>query len=685
MLTTAVAEKYKATMEFGGIASGTSEDVDAELTKGENGAYTISFIGFNATVQILGDVNSGSANITELKGTKSDSLVLEATSKSEFEFVGQSLSLTQFSATIKNGEGSGSFSGALAIPMFGTLTASCKFTLKEVVDADTIVTKELDFENVPFYNKAIDMSKPNDTTMTNNDSTSVGIQLFSQKATFVMSNFEISVGELALKQRMLLENLTYDINKTTEDIFISGKSNMYVEEYRMYLPAEVRLLVTKDNKISGEININVDLVSFKYQISVIFGEQAEGVVVETKTLEYEKTEYLTIKSDEAFVNDSVIYINDNGILIENIHYSIVDQTMTLLIKDYMVSSSYIDSDTYGRTYSNTGYKASKAEAYINVKGEIVYLKDVDIDFELTKHPNSSTSGQLTIVDGGSLTNKFLDYEAPIVVQDLIGGNIITMYVDTTGHNLDGYTEDSEFGISGIIDYVDGPIKSVKLADLDSARKSAIQSIKTSSLAQRSLVDVIATDAAGNSVVITATCYAIAAPVSIEGKAPVITPIKVIADSISGKATVTLEPIVINYYAKNDSLGLTEVVDSVVAEISFAGSVYNQTTTVELGVGKEPIVYIWNDIVTGEAKELSSTVNVYESQANMTKVANVANKAISVVYNNGNLIVNGVNDADVTVVNLSGATVYTGKAGSINLHKGIYIVKVNGKAHKIVVK
>ena len=49
------------------------------------------------------------------------------------------------------------------------------------------------------------------------------------------------------------------------------------------------------------------------------------------------------------------------------------------------------------------------------------------------------------------------------------------------------------------------------------------------------------------------------------------------------------------------------------------------------------------------------------------------------------LVNGANDADVKVISISGATVYTGKAGAINLHKGIYIVKVDGKAYKIIVK
>lgn len=683
VLNTAFADKYKATMVFGGIASGTSEDVDAEITKSEDGTYDITFIGFDASIQFLGDVEGGSANITKLKGTESNGLTLEGTGDSQFEIVGKSLDLKAFQATIdESGKGEGSFAGESTIGGFMTIQATCNFTLERVIDNDTIVKKELEFDDVPFYNKAIDLNKPNDTIKTNNDSSAVGIKLFETKASFAISDYEISVGDLALKQRLVLENLKYSAGSEEGAYKIFGATNMYVNEYKMYVPAVADINVSADGKIDGTINITIDMVVFRYKLTVVFGSQAEGVVIEDKYLEYEKTGSVVVKSDKTFVNDSLIYINENGILIENMQYSIVDQKMSLLIKDIKMLAAD------GTMSSSIVYKASKAEAYINVNDKNIYLKDIDIDFNLevaysmVDTTKTAALGKISILEADSATNRFIDPEGPFQY-GLVGGMLISMTVDTTGNELDGYTANSEFKISGIYDLADGPIEVVKLTDLDAAREAAITAIKENN--QRCGVSVTATDKAGNSSEFTATCFVTIAAISYEEILPDSTqfPSKVYADSTTGVAAVTFAPFNIEYVAKNDSLNLSKSVKKVAASIIVNNKTYSLPATVELPVGDAEIQYSWVNPYSG--KEYSRTITVNVSAEDPTAVSNVASKTVSVIYKNGNLIVNGANDANVTVVNISGATVYTGKAGAINLHKGIYIVKVNGKAYKIIVK
>lgn len=682
IINTAFADKYKATMVFGGIASGTSENVDAEITKSEDGSYDITFIGFSAKIQVLGDVEKGSANITKLKGTESNGLTLAGSEDSQFEMVGKSLDLKAFQATIdESGKGSGSFEGEASMG-FLALQATCEFTLERVIDNDTIVKKELAFDNVPFYNKAIDLTKTDDTIKTNNDSTAVGIKLFEAKASFAMSDFEISVGELALNQRLVLENLKYNAGSEEGAYKIFGSTNMYVNEYKMYVPAVADINVSADGKIDGTIDITIDMVLFRYKLTVVFGSQAEGVVIEDKYLEYEKTESVVVKSDKTFVNDSLIYINENGILIENMQYSIVDQKMSLLIKDIKMLAAD------GTMSSSIVYKASKAEAYINVNDKNIYLKDIDIDFNLevaysmVDTTKTAAFGKISILEADSATNIFIDPEGPFQY-GLAGGMLISMTVDTTGNELDGYTANSEFKISGIYDLADGPIEVVKLTDLDAAREAAITAIKENN--QRCGVSVTATDKAGNSSEFTATCFVTIASISYEEILPDSTqfPSKVYADSTTGVAAVTFAPFNIEYVAKNDSLNLSKSVKKVAASIIVNDKVYSLPATVELPVGDAEIQYSWVNPYSG--KEYSRTITVNVSAEDPTAVSNVASKAVSVIYKNGNLIVNGANDANVTVVSISGATVYTGKAGAINLHKGIYIVKVNGKAYKVVVK
>lgn len=687
LLNNSFADKYKATMTFSGIAKGTSENVDAEIVKGEDGLYTITFIGVNAEVQYLGSVKDGSLNVTALEGTENN---LTNTSGSKFEFVGESLDITSFNSVIDaDGTGSGSFEGTTKIGGFMSVSAGCEFTLTKVVDNDTIVQKELSFDNVPFYNKVVDLTKVGDTTKTNNDSTAVGIALYNQKASFAMNDFEISVAGLKLSQKMLLENLTYGFeDNISNNLLVSGTTSMYIDQYKMYVPAVASLVVSEDGKIDGTIEITVNIITYNYKIIVVFGSQAEGVVVETKTLAYEKTNSYPVKSDKEFVNDTLVYINENGILIENIKYSIVDQTMTLLIKEYAKTAGDFENELDPtENYSVTTYSASKAEAYILVNEENVYLKDVDIIFDLKQVSSKRTSfvyGSLTILDGGPATNEFIDTDAPYKIDGYVGQNIV-MYVDTTGNNLDGYTSKSTFSISGVYDYVDGEIKTVTLADFDAAREAAIAEAKLKD-GHGFPVSVVATDKAGNSTEFKTTCYAKPAPVYIEETVSIVNPIREIADSITGKATIKLDSLVIVYTAKNDTLGLSEVVNSTIASVVIDGETYSLPTTIEMEVvSKKEIKYVWENPYTGESKNLTSAITVYESPTSYAGVANVANKTVSVFYKDGNLVVNGVNNANVSVVNLSGATVYTGKAGAINLHKGIYIVKVAGKAYKVVVK
>ena len=704
LLNTALAAdytgKYKATMKFGGVASGESNDVEASVIYSKDGTYTIRFSGFDVQIQMLGDINNGSASVSELNGTESNNgLTLKESSNSIFEIAKETLTITKFDATIDaDGNGSGSFSASKSLG-FMSLAASCDFTLKKVVDADTVVTKELEFDNVPFYNKAVDLTKGNDTTKTNNDSSAVGIRLFQEKASFTMTDYEIAVAGLSLKQRMVLENLKYAIDDSSDDIIISGETMMYVEEYKMDMPAKANITVSPDGNISGTIVITVEIqmISLNYEITVVFGKDAEGVVIEKKDLEYTKTDSFKIKSDSAFVYDSKIYINEEGILIENIHYSVVDQPMTLLIKDYVTAIEDGKGPGIAPWIYTKNHTAKKAEAYITVKGQVSYFKDVDIKlniFEINTYnintvigePTKFVYGSLTIEDAGSNTNLFIDPEGPFMLEDEFPH--ISMAMDTTGNGLHEYTIDSEIKVNGIYDLVDSYIKTVKLPenDFDEIIKTVTNAAKNG--AKSCDIPVIATDKAGNSSRMLIQCWPSVAPVYIEEETPKLSSYRVVADSLTGKATIKLEPLTIKYIAKNDSIGKTAIANQVVAEATIDGEKVEYMTPFELPVGKYEIKYVWSDpYKTGyqAEREATATITVYESMASYTGVSNVANKAVSVFYKDGNLVVNGANDADVKVISISGATVYTGKAGAINLHKGIYIVKVEGKAYKIIVK
>lgn len=701
LLNTALAAdytgKYKATMKFGESATGSSSDVDATINYNDDGTYDLTFIGFDVTINLMiqqSTVTNGTATVSKLKGEEgSNGLTLTETSNSDLEIADQTLSVTKFNATIDNeGNGQGSFTGT-----FMMIKASCEFTLAKVVDTDTIVSKEIELDNVPFYNKVVDLSKGDDTTKTNNDASAVGIRLYEKKASFTMTDYEISVAGLSLKQRMVLENLKYTTDGSSYQI--SGETQMYVDQHKLYVPAQANITVDQDGKIDGTVDITLDmpLVKLNYEITVVFGKSAEGVVIEKKDLEYTKTDSFKIKSDSAFVLDSKIYINEEGILIENIHYSIVDQPMTLLIKDYVTAIEDGMGPGIAPWIYTKNHAAKKAEAYITVKGQVSYFKDVDIDlniFEINTYnintvigePTKFVYGSLTIEDAGSNTNLFIDPEGPFMLEDEFPH--ISMAMDTTGNGLHEYTIDSEIKVNGIYDLVDGYIKTVKLPenDFDEIIKTVIYAAKNG--AKSCDIPVIATDKAGNSSRMLIQCWPSVAPVYIEEETPKLSSYRVVADSLTGKATIKLEPLTIKYIAKNDSIDKTAIANQVVAEATIDGEKVEYMTPFELPVGKYEIKYVWSDpYKTGyqAEREATATITVYESMTSYTGVSNVANKAVSVFYKDGNLVVNGANDADVKVISISGATVYTGKAGAINLHKGIYIVKVEGKAYKIIVK
>lgn len=689
--------KYKATMKFGESATGSSSDVDATINYNDDGTYDLTFIGFDVTINLMiqqSTVTNGTATVSKLKGEEgSNGLTLTETSNSDLEIADQTLSVTKFNATIDNeGNGQGSFTGT-----FMMIKASCEFTLAKVVDTDTIVSKEIELDNVPFYNKVVDLSKGDDTTKTNNDASAVGIRLYEKKASFTMTDYEISVAGLSLKQRMVLENLKYTTDGSSYQI--SGETQMYVDQHKLYVPAQANITVDQDGKIDGTVDITLDMpvINMNYKITVVLGKSAEGVVIEKKNLEYTKTDSFKIKSDSAFVYDSKIYINADGILIENIHYSVVDQPMTLLIKDYVTAKEDGMGPGIGSWIYTKNHAAKKAEAYITVKGQVSYFKDVDIDlniFEINTYnintvigePTKFVYGSLTIEDAGSNTNLFIDPEGPFMLEDEFPH--ISMAMDTTGNGLHEYTIDSEIKVNGIYDLVDSYIKTVKLPenDFDEIIKTVTNAAKNG--AKSCDIPVIATDKAGNSSRMLIQCWPSVAPVYIEEETPKLSSYRVVADSLTGKATIKLEPLTIKYIAKNDSIDETAIANQVVAEATIDGEKVEYMTPFELPVGKYEIKYVWSDpYKTGyqAEREATATITVYESMASYTGVSNVANKAVSVFYKDGNLVVNGANDADVKVISISGATVYTGKAGAINLHKGIYIVKVEGKAYKIIVK
>ncbi|MCQ2188771.1 MAG: hypothetical protein MJZ00_02490 [Paludibacteraceae bacterium] len=664
-ISSTMAGKYTATMTFGGIASGTSDSVSAEISENSANGYDLSFKGFDVNIIMLGNQPSASATITNLSGSE-DALVM--TPDSKLELAGEKLPITKFSYENEIGSFEASYKG-----MF---TVSCEFKMEKVVVSDTIVKKTIELEDVPFYNLVVDMNKEGDTIRTNNDSTSVGIKLYEKRAALTLPDFEIKAAGLSLKQNALFDDLVYAQGEDGT-ISISGNTLLDVKQFGA-VPAVVKCDV-KDGQIDGTIVISANLVVYNYEITITFGKNAEGVVIEEKQLEYTKTDKFFVNSDETFALDSFIYINEDGILIEHISYSIVAQEMTLLIKDYDKAVAKTIMVPEGMSVPVT-YLADKAEAYISVGDNVNYLKDVDINLMISV-VDGKAFGQLTILEGGSETNEFIDMLPPF--QSPIVGPILNVAVDTaTSLHVDNVEEDLFF--PGIYDFADGEIKTVKIVDPVAFRELATENLKAGE--HRMSATVVAVDKAGNSAEFQVMAYVNAAEVRTTWDNVSIDSMIVTADSITHTAQVNIliDPIVI--YATNDSLGISMPIETVMPTFIMDTLVMQFPVSLTLAVGEYPFRVEWGDPFDRRVISVSSYIKVVDVVSDQSNNAVVnADKTLSVSYKNGNLFVDGAENATVSIYSLSGANVYTGKAGAVKLHNGIYIVKVNDKALKLVVK
>jgi hypothetical protein len=132
------------------------------------------------------------------------------------------------------------------------------------------------------------------------------------------------------------------------------------------------------------------------------------------------------------------------------------------------------------------------------------------------------------------------------------------------------------------------------------------------------------------------------------------------------------------------------------------STLNGTQVLLLDATKKAITYQYNTDFTGKcthwcayASGDSTTVlapNAYftltwstNTSQVVTGVDGVENNDISVYTVNGAINVGGSFDGNVNVYNLRGQQVYCGTDSEIAVPAGVYIVKVNGKAHKVLVK
>ena len=67
----------------------------------------------------------------------------------------------------------------------------------------------------------------------------------------------------------------------------------------------------------------------------------------------------------------------------------------------------------------------------------------------------------------------------------------------------------------------------------------------------------------------------------------------------------------------------------------------------------------------------------------TETVNAA--AVQVIGQRGAIVVRGVDDADVAVIDAAGRKVAKGHGREFAVSQGVYVVLVYGKAHKVVVK
>ena len=69
---------------------------------------------------------------------------------------------------------------------------------------------------------------------------------------------------------------------------------------------------------------------------------------------------------------------------------------------------------------------------------------------------------------------------------------------------------------------------------------------------------------------------------------------------------------------------------------------------------------------------------------LSSVTEILNDEVNISVENGNVVIGGVEDAKVEILNINGQCVYRGNATIIPITaKGLYIVKVNGKSYKVI--
>ena len=95
--------------------------------------------------------------------------------------------------------------------------------------------------------------------------------------------------------------------------------------------------------------------------------------------------------------------------------------------------------------------------------------------------------------------------------------------------------------------------------------------------------------------------------------------------------------------------------------------------VPVGAGEDyKTTYVWwdfNNIVEKDMSGVESTIT---------------DNGVNVVVENGNIVVNGAEDANIEVYSTNGLCVYNGTNTNIAVNtKGMYIVKVNGKSFKVI--
>ncbi len=152
---------------------------------------------------------------------------------------------------------------------------------------------------------------------------------------------------------------------------------------------------------------------------------------------------------------------------------------------------------------------------------------------------------------------------------------------------------------------------------------------------------------------------------------------------SGLTSLTIPSSVtsIGFCAFDGCSGLTKIISKAITPPACGDYVFDNVdkTICELYVPQSSVTsykeaYSWKDF---------KNINALESSSIDTALAD---GDVTVTVENGNIVIAGVEDSMVEVYSLNGQCVYSGTATSIPVTaKGMYIVRVNGKAQKVIVK